>query len=111
MSNGSEKLNALEITKRMAWVYGGVGESLGIKIELIEESPADDEAKELEIEEQADQNDSAKAAKNIDYQQLIRFPNLSSIATARFVCESPELTQTYWINLKERIKEHKSEFS
>ncbi|NEO93687.1 MAG: hypothetical protein F6K56_27195, partial [Moorea sp. SIO3G5] len=28
--NGSEKLNALELTKRMAWQYGGVGESLGI---------------------------------------------------------------------------------
>ncbi len=28
--NGSEMLNALEITKRMAWIYGGAAESIGI---------------------------------------------------------------------------------
>jgi len=30
--NGSEKLNAIELTKRMAWRYGGVAESLGINL-------------------------------------------------------------------------------
>ncbi|MGV2388369.1 MAG UNVERIFIED_CONTAM: hypothetical protein LVR29_08705 [Microcystis novacekii LVE1205-3] len=30
--NGSENLNAIELTKRMAWRYGGVAESLGINL-------------------------------------------------------------------------------
>ena len=29
--NGVERLNAIEVTKRMAWSYGGVAESLGIQ--------------------------------------------------------------------------------
>lgn len=31
--NGSEMLNALELTKRMAWQFGGVAQSLGIQVE------------------------------------------------------------------------------
>lgn len=57
--DGSEMLNALELTKRMAWVYGGVGEALGVDFD-------DPEAE-------------------VDYGQFIRFPNLSAIASARFI--------------------------
>jgi CRISPR-associated protein Cmr2 len=61
--NGSEKLNAIELTKRMAWGYGGIAASLGINLGL-----------ESEMEGRGDPN----------YEGLIRFPNLSSIAAARF---------------------------
>ncbi len=30
--NGSEKLNVLELTKRMAWIDGGVAKDLGIEV-------------------------------------------------------------------------------
>ena len=71
--NGSEKLNAIELTKRMAWRYGGVAESLGINL---------------------GQEDDT------NYDNLIRFPNLSSIAAARFTCEDfkkgGQKTRNYW---------------
>ncbi|AOY78995.1 type III-B CRISPR-associated protein Cas10/Cmr2 [Moorena producens JHB] len=73
--NGSEKLNALELTKRMAWQYGGVGESLGI-----------------------------------DYKQFIRFPNLSSIAAARFAHDHPEVIGQYWQNLNKLIDQELPNF-
>ncbi|MFB2921827.1 type III-B CRISPR-associated protein Cas10/Cmr2 [Aerosakkonema funiforme] len=72
--NGSEKLNCLELTKRMAWVYGGVAESLGIDI-----------------------------SSSQDYETWIRFPNLSSIASARFACDRPDLVKKYWQELKRLI--------
>ncbi|MFP4135197.1 MAG: type III-B CRISPR-associated protein Cas10/Cmr2, partial [Halothece sp.] len=74
--NGSEKLNALELTKRMAWVYGGVGESLGIQT--------------LE---------TTKEGEMPNYEQAIRFPNLSSIAAARFAHDNPEKVKAYWHTL------------
>ncbi|QNP29596.1 type III-B CRISPR-associated protein Cas10/Cmr2 [Cylindrospermopsis curvispora GIHE-G1] len=71
--NGSEKLNAIELTKRMAWRYGGVAESLGINL-----GEGDD----------------------TNYDNLIRFPNLSSIAAARFTyddfCKGGNKTRSYW---------------
>ncbi|NCR54315.1 MAG: type III-B CRISPR-associated protein Cas10/Cmr2 [Microcystis aeruginosa L211-07] len=71
--NGSEKLNAIELTKRMAWRYGGVAESLGINL---------------------GQEDDT------NYDNLIRFPNLSSIAAARFTYEDfkkgGQKTRNYW---------------
>jgi CRISPR-associated protein Cmr2 len=71
--NGSEKLNAIELTKRMAWRYGGVAESLGINL---------------------GQEDDT------NYDNLIRFPNLSSIAAARFAYEDfkkgGQKTRSYW---------------
>ncbi|QDZ41603.1 type III-B CRISPR-associated protein Cas10/Cmr2 (plasmid) [Euhalothece natronophila Z-M001] len=80
--NGSEKLNALELTKRMAWVYGGVGESLGIKTRETtqEETP--------------------------NYEQAIRFPNLSSIAAARFAHNHPEKVKSYWHTLEPLIRSY-----
>jgi CRISPR-associated protein Cmr2 len=75
--NGSERLNAIELTKRMAWSYGGVAASLGIHLDL-----------------------------NEPYENLIRFPNLSSIAAARFAVESPQQVQTYWQTLSKLILNH-----
>ncbi|MGL4498161.1 MAG: type III-B CRISPR-associated protein Cas10/Cmr2 [Planktothrix sp.] len=75
--NGSEKLNALELTKRMAWVYGGVAKSLGIHLE----------------------GELCKASYKRDYEKFVRFPNLSSIAAGRFAADHPELVRSYWRNL------------
>lgn len=71
--NGSEKLNALELTKRMAWVYGGVAEELGI-------------------------NDTPSG--QVDYESWIRFPNLSAIASAKFAYKHPECVEQYWKKLR-----------
>jgi CRISPR-associated protein Cmr2 len=72
--NGSEMLNAVELTKRMAWKYGGIAESLGV-------------AKEED-----------------DLENLIRFPNLSSIAAARFAHDAPEKVKLYWQMLEQQIR-------
>lgn len=79
--NGTEKLNAIELTKRMAWKEGGVAQYLG-------------------IESSTEEN---------DYEQLIRFPNLSSIAAARFVYEDFDKNggtkvRNYWNSLNTLIK-------
>ncbi|ASC69779.1 hypothetical protein XM38_007080 [Halomicronema hongdechloris C2206] len=99
--NGSEMLNALELTKRMAWQFGGVAESMGISTALPVLSPEDyeDEDKaDLHLQESRDE---------IDYEQLIRFPNLSSIAAARFMYESynqpNSKLRAYWRVLKKKI--------
>ncbi|MEN9223670.1 MAG: type III-B CRISPR-associated protein Cas10/Cmr2, partial [Thermostichus sp. BF3_bins_97] len=73
--NGSEMLNAIELTKRMAWKYGGIAESLGVSTE-------DD-----------------------DLENLIRFPNLSSIAAARFAHEAPAKMRQYWQALERQIRQ------
>ncbi|OKH33828.1 type III-B CRISPR-associated protein Cas10/Cmr2 [[Phormidium ambiguum] IAM M-71] len=82
--NGSEKLNCLELTKRMAWQYGGVAECLGIKV---------------------------SSHLDIDYEKLIRFPNLSSIASARFVYKDLEkqsnIVPSYWQKLESLIQNNK----
>jgi len=80
--NGSEKLNAIELTKRMAWGYGGVAESLGITINRDESAGGD----------------------RLDYESLIRFSNLSSIAAAKFAHNNPQLIRKYWINVRIKIK-------
>ncbi len=76
--NGSEKLNALELTKRMAWQYGGVADSLGV--------------------------DTKDDTGTTDYENLIRFPNLSSIAAARFAHDHPMHLRKYWNNLEQKVK-------
>jgi len=83
--NGSEKLNAIELTKRMAWVYGGVGESLGIET-LTTSDKSDDVAP--------------------NYEKAIRFPNLSSIAAARFAYKNPQKLKAYWQTLEPLIRHH-----
>lgn len=87
--NGSERLNALELTKRMAWQFGGVANSLGINISTTLEIELPDEAAQrLSIQTQLSDE---------DYERLIRFPNLSSIASARFmhdaIAEARQLAQ------------------
>jgi CRISPR-associated protein Cmr2 len=77
--NGSEKLNAIELTKRMAWGYGGVAESLGIQVNCKDEE--------------------------IDHEKLIRFPNLSSIAAARFAHDHPSKVNGYWDYLDKLIQQ------
>lgn len=72
--NGSEKLNAIELTKRMAWMHGGVAQSIGVDI---------------------DPNDP--------YESLVRFPNLSSIAAARFAKDAPIQVDRYWQELRRII--------
>ena len=96
--NGSEKLNALEITKRMAWVYGGVAEDLGIDINSIIKkikSLPPEEEKEFQLVEE----------NQIIYEQLIRFPNSSSIASARFIHDDNHyITSQYRQLLSDKIK-------
>jgi CRISPR-associated protein Cmr2 len=88
--NGCEQLNALELTKRMAWVYGGVAESLGINLR--------------NLEPRLNQNSDDE----LDYNQLIRFPNLSSIAAARFAyrdcIEQSGRLKAYWQILNGWVK-------
>ncbi|MEI6331875.1 MAG: type III-B CRISPR-associated protein Cas10/Cmr2 [Pseudanabaena sp. ELA645] len=74
--DGSEHLNAIELTKRMAWCYGDLSMAitLGIKV--------DTQASEL------------------DYEQIVRFPNLSSIAAARFGYDAPQTIYAYWKHLE-----------
>ncbi|NJL62880.1 MAG: hypothetical protein HC903_14905 [Methylacidiphilales bacterium] len=79
--NGSEKLNAIELTKRMAWKHGGVAESLGVLLNENNRSNNDDG----------------------DYEGLIRFPNLSSIAAAHFATYNPKKVEKYWNDLRREI--------
>lgn len=84
--NGAEKLNALELTKRMAWQYGGVAASLGIQNPDISE---EDE----------------------DYESWMRFPNLSSIASARFAHDNPQKVKEYWEILRKLIEKQGNFYS
>ena len=105
--NGAERLNALEVTKRMAWSYGGVAAALGI-------TQADlrvDLASEIAKEDPEAASDGAGEENEYAFEDKIRFPNLSSIAAARFIKESPELAQAYWSNLKQGIKAAENKFS
>jgi CRISPR-associated protein Cmr2 len=105
--NGSEKLNALELTKRMAWQYGGVAESLGIAVES--EEAVRNRVVELQLDSEDDRSIGYRAIsvsdRDIYYDRLIRFPNLSSIASARFVRENLPLTRRYWRELARLIRD------
>ncbi|MHC5861899.1 type III-B CRISPR-associated protein Cas10/Cmr2 [Nostoc sp.] len=98
--NGSERLNALEITKRMAWVYGGVAEELGIDVNAVKAIVK--KMKSLQPEEK--QRFQIIKENQVIYERLLRFPNLSSIASARFVHDHPELAHKYWENLNYKMK-------
>lgn len=76
--NGSEKLNAIELTKRLAWKHGGVATNLGISDENLKD----------------------------DYETLIRFPNLSSIAAGYFATHHPQKVERYWSDLRKEIYNH-----
>ena len=95
--DGSERLNALELTKRMAWIYGGVAEDLGIPIKnkLISR-----------INREQLPNSKARWAKaeQLMYRQFSRFPNLSSIASARFIHTHHDVVHEYLTSLEESIR-------
>ena len=96
--NGSEKLNALEITKRMAWVYGGVAEDLGIDVQSIVKKIKSRPSGEEKAFELVEENQTI-------YEQLLRFPNSSSIASARFIHDdNQEITSQYRQLLSDKIK-------
>ncbi|MBD2666916.1 hypothetical protein B6N60_04915 [Richelia sinica FACHB-800] len=116
--NGSEKLNAIELTKRMAWKHGGVAESLGIDLEIIEANNLDRESL-LEVDNEDDVNDDSQTieledantalsnqSKAINYEGLIRFPNLCSIASANFAAHHPQIMQRFWSDLRKQIFKH-----
>jgi CRISPR-associated protein Cmr2 len=86
--NGSEKLNAIELTKRMAWKHGGVAENLGINLEVVEN------------------NFPEKYSAKVNYEALIRFPNLCSIASANFAAHHPQIIKEFWFRLRRQIFEH-----
>ncbi|HBB34731.1 MAG TPA: type III-B CRISPR-associated protein Cas10/Cmr2 [Cyanobacteria bacterium UBA8803] len=101
--NGSEKLNALELTKRMAWVYGGVADSLGIPLTIdLTKKQANSQNTAPKSDETEDDYQLAETDE-IDYEQLIRFPNLSSIAAARFAHNNPQKVRQYWRVLRNLI--------
>lgn len=103
--NGSEMLNALELTKRMAWAYGGVPETLGIKVTVQQEALSNEERAAIE-DSQNDSEEPEADDRQIDYETLVRFPNLSSIAASRFIqqefARSPTVNAIvqYWRTLK-----------
>ncbi len=103
--NGSEKLNALELTKRMAWQYGGVAKSLGINLERLRITL------ELDAEDaKAIGGRTITTSSDLNYDRLIRFPNLSSIASARFVHDNLPLARQYWRELAQLIKTELPEY-
>lgn len=98
--NGSEMLNALEITKRMAWVYGGAAEFLGIptsqqKRILRRRRGSEAQASGYELQEQ----------EQLFYDRMVKFPNLSSVATGRFMLDHQALVDQYWQTLNDQWSE------
>ncbi len=142
--NGSEKLNALELTKRMAWQYGGVGEFLGIDLSKETNNskgnreqgtamqrglggfPHERLHQDGNREQGAGSREQGTNILSIDLGllnnettniedknviQFIRFPNLSSIAAARFAYDNPEVISQYWKNLSGLIKQELTDFN
>lgn len=91
--NGSERLNAIELTKRMAWDSGGVAASLGITAVA-----APDLIDAPDIDRSLYTPPSAVPDLR-DFDDLIRFPNLSSIAAARFAHDHPDQVKAFWHRL------------
>ncbi|MBD2090636.1 type III-B CRISPR-associated protein Cas10/Cmr2 [Microcoleus sp. FACHB-1515] len=96
--NGSERLNAIELTKRMAWKYGGIAAALGIA--------------EVEVPDLLEAPDIDRTVYTApdggldlrDFDNLIRFPNLSSIAAARFAHDHPDRVKAFWHRLSLAFK-------
>jgi CRISPR-associated protein Cmr2 len=104
--NGSEHLNALELTKRMAWIYGDVALSLGLPVRRAK----------IDFDRLRSRSDESRAAKPVTerlqqklltegliYERFLRFPNMSSIASARFLHDNPEVAAQYWQVLADQI--------
>lgn len=104
--SGSERLNALELTKRMAWIYGDVAESLGIQVNRTVKRIQ--KIKERLSHRPPSESQPIWEAKDVErflYDRFIRFPNLSSIAAARFIHDHPTITQEYYRGLETAIGE------
>ena len=101
--DGSERLNALELTKRMAWIYGGVAESCGIKTKKTI----------IRIKSHREQNPNLpwEQAERLLQERFSRFPNLSSIASARFVHDHSRMAREYLDCLKSAIESDESNIS
>jgi CRISPR-associated protein Cmr2 len=102
--NGSERLNALELTKRMAWQYGGVAQSLGV---------TDIQGDEIIMVDgqESNQTESVTVKESERYEHFIRFPNLTSIAMANFATHKPAKIRDYWKILNKSLKKAVSEES
>lgn len=99
--DGSERLNALELTKRMAWIYGGVAEALGIQLE---EEKKKIVSRRQRAERLGTQQSLVEHRIRLLYERFSRFPNLSSIAAARFIHDHPDKTRAYWNRLDASIQ-------
>lgn len=86
--NGSEKLNAIELTKRMAWKSGGIA---------FQQDGNQDNENAISLGITLNPDDD-------DYEGLIRFPNLCSIAAAHYATHNPQKIQEYWNDLDTEIK-------
>lgn len=116
--DGSERLNALEITKRMAWIYGNVAEELGIdvsetkmRIRRRRESTekhqsAEDSTETTADSQQQDRKFKIEQSLQLRYEFFSRFPNTSSIAAGRFIHDHPEVAEQYWQVLEQSIREN-----
>ena len=102
--NGTERLNAIELTKRMAWSYGSVADDLGIEGSLQPDLSRKVAEEDQEAAEVGEQNKN-----EYDFETQIRFPNLSSIAAARFLKDCPQLAEKYWQTLNKGIKAARAE--
>jgi len=91
--NGSEMLNALEITKRMAWVYGEVANDIGIRTTEIKRVLERQESSDTD--EEQDSKYTIREQAQLFYDNIVKFPNLSSIAAGRFMLEHHGLVQEY----------------
>jgi CRISPR-associated protein Cmr2 len=97
--NGTERLNALELTKRMAWQYGGVAEELGIQV-------VGDQAILIEAEDSDQHQEEILLQDSESYEHFVRFPNLTSIAMANFAANNDRQIRIYWRTLAGYIKKH-----
>jgi CRISPR-associated protein Cmr2 len=96
--NGSERLNALELTKRMAWIYGDVADSVGI--------PVQQTIRRISIHRRLFEQVQIDHVERFIYDRFMRFPNLSSIAAARFIHDNPSLSQAYYTQLENAVSDH-----
>ncbi|MEO1300191.1 MAG: type III-B CRISPR-associated protein Cas10/Cmr2, partial [Cyanobacteria bacterium J06636_16] len=103
--DGSERLNALELTKRMAWIYGGLAEELGVDVAETKtrirkrreyagrKQTAGDSSEQAVDPQQQDRKFKTEQGIQLRYEFFSRFPNTSSIAAGRFIHDHPEVAE------------------
>ncbi|MEH1887628.1 type III-B CRISPR-associated protein Cas10/Cmr2 [Nostoc sp.] len=112
--NGSEKLNAIELTKRLAWKHGNVAQNLGVKESCKNKlnnlifvvrafCPREQDARTTYFYLMLNGINLEESDNN--YEGLIRFPNLCSIAAAHFASHHHTQIQDFWSDLETQIKE------